>query len=665
MFPINAYFIYQSSDTRDQNYTKIWQDNIYTHSLAPSSDIVLVTIDDDSINTLQTQHNGKMLTIPKSVYTRVVDILTELGVKGIAFDIVFQNPDETEDEFVEAMKRHGNVVLATTNPKTGDTVCRQFGNGTYSCSETPLSVYSSLEWGLIEHTPESRLPGFDMSKNSELARTILAQKFAGKSITPSDTWIYTLPLALLDNTVVEQIAWAKNRSESPVLNPYFGGNGSYRIITLRQLLNGGVEAFGDSLQGKYVLIGEDGKLFHDVTLNPVDNTLMPGVESHAHFLDGILQDKLLSHMSKGTYFFLLIISAITSIVLYYFLPKYLSPFAVALILVANIWITRYAYDQHRVVIDIFPLFLASGLLTYPITYIYRFFVTDRERRFILSTFSRYLSPEVVHRINTDEISAKLGGEKRELSVLFSDIEGFTTISEKLDPKELFGLITTYLNHMTAVLTKNKGTLDKYIGDAVMGFFGAPVDDEQHAISACMTAIDMKKSLALINEEIAKLGMNPINFRVGIASGEVMVGNIGSEERFSYTVLGDTVNLASRLEAIGKEYDVRAVISADTRIAIGDAFIVRELDYIAVKGKTEAVRIFELIDTKDSGIDTSIYAAYEAALKVYRDGQYLQAGKIWEQYMQVDPPSRIMALRCVALLKGETRLDNGVYRMEHK
>lgn len=296
---------------------------------------------------------------------------------------------------------------------------------------------------------------------------------------------------------------------------------------------------------------------------------------------------------------------------------------------------------------------------------YRFFVTDRERRFILSTFSRYLSPEVVRRINTDKMSVRLGGEKKELSVLFSDIEGFTTISERLDPKELFQFVTTYLNQMTRVLTANGGTLDKYIGDAVMGFFGAPVDDPNHAINACFTAIEMRKHLDRINTEIEKMGLGPINFRVGIATGEVMVGNIGSEERFSYTVLGDTVNLASRLEAIGKEYGVHAVISADTRRAIGGQCIVRELDYIAVKGKNEAVRIFELIDRADAGIDTAVYEAYEVALKVYRDGRYLEAGQIWERYMEIDPPARVMAYRCLALLRGETVLDHGVYRMGHK
>lgn len=162
-----------------------------------------------------------------------------------------------------------------------------------------------------------------------------------------------------------------------------------------------------------------------------------------------------------------------------------------------------------------------------------------------------------------------------------------------------------------------------------------------------------------------MGLDPIDFRVGIATGEVMVGNIGSENRFNYTVLGDAVNLASRLEATGKEYHVSVIIAESTKNMIGDDFIVRELDYIAVKGKNTGTRIFELIGTKNQNIDTKKYRAYEQALTWYREGKYLDAGRLWERLSPMDPPAKIMALRCVSLLKGEMSLQNGVYIMTHK
>lgn len=173
-----------------------------------------------------------------------------------------------------------------------------------------------------------------------------------------------------------------------------------------------------------------------------------------------------------------------------------------------------------------------------------------------------------------------------MTVLFSDIAGFTTLSEKLDPTLLFSMMTAYLSRMTDILIGQGGTLDKYIGDAVMGFFGAPLDIPDHAVRACHTALLMRAALPAFNHEIGLKGIEPIDFRVGIASGEVIVGNIGSEERFNYTVLGDTVNVASRLEGIGKEYAVNIVISENTRNALDSRFFVRELDTIAAKGKTE-------------------------------------------------------------------------------
>lgn len=211
-------------------------------------------------------------------------------------------------------------------------------------------------------------------------------------------------------------------------------------------------------------------------------------------------------------------------------------------------------------------------------------------------------------------------------------------------------MTSYLSRMTDILTENQGTLDKYIGDAVMGFYGAPVDNPHHAYHACKTAVLMRRALPIINADIVNHGIQPIEFRVGIATGEVMVGNIGSESRLNYTVLGDTVNLASRLEATGKEYGVHIIIAAQTRTEISDAFHVRELDYIAVKGKSEGVRIFELIELSETEVDMTVPTAYEAALKLYRDGHYLEAGKIWEKYMEIDPPSCVMAYRSLALIK---------------
>lgn len=299
------------------------------------------------------------------------------------------------------------------------------------------------------------------------------------------------------------------------------------------------------------------------------------------------------------------------------------------------------------------------------TFIYRFFVVDNEKRYIENAFGHYIDPKMVQMIDMEEVSVSLGGEQRELSVFFSDIAGFTTISEKLPPKALFWLMSLYLSKMTEILKKEWGTLDKYIGDAVMGFFGAPISQSDHAIRACKTAVKMMQILPDLNAEITAKWIQAVSFRVGIASGDVMVGNIGSTNHFNYTVLGDTVNLASRLEATGKEYNMHVIISEWTRKQIGDLFALRELDTIAVKWKSEGIRIYELLGFKWDIWDRSMYDLYEKWLKLYREGKYMEAGKIWETLAEKDPVSQVMMLRCVEIIKWNILVENGVYHMTHK
>lgn len=420
----------------------------------------------------------------------------------------------------------------------------------------------------------------------------------------------------------------------------------------------------NTFKWKYVFIWESGTAIHDSVVSPVNKNLMSWVELHAHYLDGLLYDKMLNKIEENTFFIVLISLTILLSILYYSFP---SLFAVFLAISFTLWtisITRYYYDINRVLIDIAPL-LISCFFTFFITFTYRFFIVDREKRQLKSNFAHYIDSHVVDEIVKNSDSIELGGEKRELSVLFSDIAGFTSISETMDTRELFYLMTTYLSYMTDIMIKEGWTLDKYIWDAVMGFFGAPISQEDHAIRSANTAILMRKALAKFNMEIGARGIESIDFRVWIASGEVMVGNIGSKDRFNYTVLWDTVNLASRLEWTGKEYEVHIIISHATKIALTPHFFTRELDTIAVKWKSEWVRIYELVGYGEEYVNREKYIVYERALGLYRAGDYRGAGKLWQTQVSLDPPSRIMMLRCAEILKGNMQVKDGVYHMTHK
>jgi class 3 adenylate cyclase/CHASE2 domain-containing sensor protein len=617
---------------------------IYKPSLEPSNSIVLITIDDATLNQIQATSNLKMLTIPKSLYINLIERLQAVWVRGIGFDIIFQNKDPDEAEFAETLKQYKNIVIATDIPESSSCI-KDIDSDIETCEGLPRSIYRDVPTGNIF------ADGYGMTK-------VVGRIGEPKQIVPP------LPTIMYTQT---QSGWLPSSypKERILLNPYFGGPNSYPRISLGNILERGVGKYRWLLEGKYVIIGESGTAIHDSFTSPVSWTVMDGVESHAHFLDGIIQNKMLKPVGEGALFITFIVLTLVSTLVYFFIPKYLSPIFAIVISIFILWLSRYLYGVQRIVVDIFPLFLAGSILTYPITYIYKFFVVDREKRELQTNFSHYVDPNVVRQIADKGEEIELWGERRDMTVLFSDIAGFTTISEKLDPTTLFYLMTSYLSNMTDILIKEGGTLDKYIGDAVMGFFWAPIPEENHAERACRTALLMRKALPGFNADISSHGIEPIDFRVGIASGDVLVGNIGSHDRFNYTVLGDTVNLASRLEWTGKEYAVHIIISEGTHEQVRDKFLFRELDTIAVKGKSEGVRIYELLGFREETIDMTQYRKYEEALALYRNGSYLDAGKIWESLMSVDETAHIMALRCVEILQWKVLVENGVYHMTHK
>jgi adenylate cyclase len=275
-----------------------------------------------------------------------------------------------------------------------------------------------------------------------------------------------------------------------------------------------------------------------------------------------------------------------------------------------------------------------------------FSIQEKSGKFLKDTFSSYLSGDLLQELIDNPDSFKLGGEKKELSILFSDIRGFTTISENLEPEELIQVLNRYFTPMTKSVLENKGMLDKYIGDAVMAFFNAPVDVKEHADAACRCAISMIAKLEALNLELkneveAKLKLNPdeetkkslevfrdkilpIRIGVGLNTAEVIVGNIGSDDKKEYTIIGDGVNLASRVESLTKGYGVPILITEFTIAKMKSNFLYREMEPVKVKGKDEAVILYELM--ADTEVSKTIKEEYDKALQIYKDGN-LQDSKI--------------------------------------
>jgi adenylate cyclase len=282
----------------------------------------------------------------------------------------------------------------------------------------------------------------------------------------------------------------------------------------------------------------------------------------------------------------------------------------------------------------------------------RFIAEERERMRIRAAFQNYVAPEVVNTMLQHPDMLKLGGEKRDMTVLFSDIRGFTTLSEQMEPEVLVGLLHSYLNPMTETVFKNHGTMDKYIGDAIMAIYGAPLVLPDHANRACETALEMIETLRHLWEGWRAKSLPELKIGIGINSGPMTVGNMGSERLFDYTVIGDNVNLASRLEGLNKYYGTAILISGATQKLLQNSFVLREVDRVRVKGKKAPVSIFELRGHgQPQGKDAELLQTFEAGLEAFRQGRWEAAEKYFSQCLQLSPddgPAKLLLGRTQAM-----------------
>jgi adenylate cyclase len=363
----------------------------------------------------------------------------------------------------------------------------------------------------------------------------------------------------------------------------------------------------EKIAGKLVVIGTSAVGLNDIKTTPVSPAI-PGVEIHAQVLEAALTKQILSQPPYGP---LLEFGAavLLGILVIMFAPKFGPVTLVAVgalfatLLLGTSW---YFYTQHLLLIDFtYPLLSTTAIY---LTLVFASFVREQaQRRQIRSAFSQYLSPALVEQLAQSPEKLVLGGEEREMTIMFSDVRGFTTISEsyKHDPQGLTALMNRFLTPLTNAILARKGTIDKYMGDAIMAFWNAPIDDKEHQLNACEAALDMLERIDGLNKEREIEAQNgghayiPINVGVGLNTGTCVVGNMGSNLRFDYSVLGDSVNLASRLEGQSKEYGFPIIVGSKTALAVKEKFAILELDFIMVKGKKEPEVIYAIAGREDT------------------------------------------------------------------
>lgn len=406
------------------------------------------------------------------------------------------------------------------------------------------------------------------------------------------------------------------------LIPYRGRQGSFRYISITDVLHDRVELA--KLKDKIVLVGTTAPGLLDMRSTPVAE-VYPGVEIHANMIAGMLDQNLKqqpAYMLGAEVLWILVVGIALSVLLPLLTPMRailvsISVFAISQALSLAVW--QYA----DVVMPIANSLVMIALL-FALNMSYGYFVESRTKRQITNLFGQYVPSELVDEMSKHPDSVSMEGDSREMTVLFSDVRGFTTISEGLAPKELSLLMNEFLTPLSRVVYKHRGTIDKYMGDCIMAFWGAPLPDVTHARNAILAGIEMQATLHALQAHFKERGWPPIKIGVGINTGRVSVGNMGSEVRIAYTVMGDEVNLASRLEGITKQYGVGVIVGENTRNMVTD-FVYRELDHVRVKGKDKPIAIFEPI-----GLVAEVDKVTLEELKLFHEMRRLYRKQNWDQ-----------------------------------
>lgn len=443
------------------------------------------------------------------------------------------------------------------------------------------------------------------------------------------------------------------------------------------------------LKDKLLIVGATSIGVYDLRQTPFEENY-PGVETHANVLSNLLTEEARSRnepvdpsqpgflrihpLEEKAMWAVLLIGGLALSGALTYLGSVMGLLATIGVLATLYAVDQYVLFKNGYIINISLPTITTFSLFVGITS-YKYFTEERNKRALKGTFAKYVSPAVVEEILKDPSNIELGGKKMELTVMFSDVRGFTTISEKLDPRALSNLLNSYLTPMTDLVFDNKGTLDKYMGDAIMAFWGAPIHFEDHAEKAATCALMMLQKLKVLQAEYVAKGLPTIDIGIGLNTGDMSVGNMGSNTVRSYTVMGDSVNLGSRLEGINKEYGTRIIISEFTKNRIAKSFVTREVDWVRVKGKVQPVRIFELIGTTAPGPLSApadmlaVVPDFETGFRLYHERKFEEAVNAFTRALSSKPDdecSQLYIERCQDYQKAAPPEDwDGVYTMKTK
>jgi len=663
----------------------------YAPRETPDESVALVLLDQDSLDWVRDEF-GLSWPWPRELYAYIVDYFSRAEAAAVVFDVLYLDPSgygvHDDSVFESAVRNNrrfvGSVFLGT---ETGDSV--EWPDALQAKNELLYPVVLESDSSLAEVFPRFPRASFPIPEVAESARILgnihlsadadgvyrrvnLFSIFDGRAVPALGVAGF-----LLSDGAREDPQWTDVLDEVPLdengqaVLRFRGVGGmppAYSAAAILQSevnLRSGVAPSVDPevFAGARVFFGFSAPGLFDLRPTPLGGST-PGVAVHATIMDNLLTSSFVRTPGDLTVATMVLIFAVVAAVLasvsvkpgmialwyFLFLPApMLFGFAT--------YLPGYWFPVVAPTAGVILALVGAGAASYA--------VEGKQKRFIKSAFQQYLSPDVIEDLLTDPKRLSLGGERRVLSIFFSDLQGFTGISERLSPEELTTLLNEYLSAMTDVIHEEGGTVDKYEGDAIIAFWNAPLEQEDHPVRAVRAALRCQHALAELRPAFSARTGADLYMRIGMNTGAAVVGNMGSRTRFDYTMLGDAVNLAARLEGVNKQFDTYTMISEATATELTDEFRCRELGRVGVVGRAAPVVVLEPYFAEQHRDAADLLEIFHRALQLYYNGSFAEAGQLFESISAVDPPSARYSERCRMLQEAPPPDWAGVWVMTSK
>jgi adenylate cyclase len=663
--------------------------------LPPASpQVVVITVDQTDLDFFKNQ--GVTWPWPRQLYSHIIDYCRQGGARAVIFDVLFTEASsygpEDDQRLAQAAAAAGNVVLPfflsrdekAPNPAAAAVLekagldlpgPRPRGLPSYASMVTPVAplLAAARALGNVESSPDP---------DGIYRRLPLVAPFQGRWLPSLSFAAFQLlerggvPLRFADGALVVGSARIPLDSQGRLLLKYRGPSRSHaRFAAANVIASEARRRHGlapiypqEAFTGKWVFVGLTAPGLLDLKASPV-GAVYPGVEVHATVLDNLLRGDFLKTAPWGAvWLWAVFLAALVVLAVFYSSRLALTLAALAGLAAAHLALAAAAFWLGWWA-DPVPPGVALGL-SFSLATAYSYATEGRQKRYIRGMFGQYMSETVINHLLAHPEKLQLGGERRLVTLFFSDLAGFTTISEGLAPETVVGLLNDYLSAMTEIILEEGGAVDKFEGDAIMAFWGAPLEQPDQAVRACRAALQQQAALVDLNQRFAHLGLPPLAMRIGLHTGEAIVGNLGSQKRFDYTVIGDTVNLASRLEGLNKFYGTTIMASEVTAAECGGAVEFRELDLVAVKGRETPVKVLEVLALRGEAApeDARLQGEFARGLELYRQGQFPEAAARFQAALDLSPadgPSRTFLERCRRFQDDPTLPLEPVFRPDSK